>query len=500
MASYDPTKDNNSLPSRIENARSTDTVSHPTSHPAISTDFSIQPRTRELIKFDVREQSAREFVKGVMKVCESPSTMSVITSDDDTPDPRLGLYKMPFTDQPQAMVLETAKDGCPFQTQMKKHTVLEQSAREMQKSVLACEDKKPTIIIRASADDTPDPSHGLYKIPFPGQPPGAVMDPARTGYSLPNQMEGTNAMEKSERELGKSRTVCETGSLNLIPQACRWRDKPEIKMRSTTYKCLSDQKQRDSSNCLYVNGHQYNIVGVIGKGGSCQVYHAIHPQYFACCPVAIKCVDLRDIRDKAIRDTFFKEVAVIEELNKQGCQHIIRLLEWEYNENDMMLYIVMEKGDMDLHTLLKEEGKPPMWKIKTFWDAMLRAVQEIHRFKIIHSDLKPANFIVMNRYALKLIDFGIADKIENEKTSIERTLEKGTPNYMAPEAIRASYHGKAQIKVKVDTHIHRHLIHRYICDPLCLCIRWGQLVMSGLLDVFFTHCFMEVLLLAMLSS
>jgi serine/threonine-protein kinase TTK/MPS1 len=211
-------------------------------------------------------------------------------------------------------------------------------------------------------------------------------------------------------------------------------------------------------------------------------------------------VDLRDIRDKAIRDTFFKEVAVIEELNKQGCQHIIRLLEWEYNENDMMLYIVMEKGDMDLHTLLKEEGKPPMWKIKTFWDAMLRAVQEIHRFKIIHSDLKPANFIVMNRYALKLIDFGIADKIENEKTSIERTLEKGTPNYMAPEAIRASYHGKAQIKVKVDTHIHRHLIHRYICDPLCLCIRWGQLVMSGLLDVFFTHCFMEVLLLAMLSS
>ena len=60
-----------------------------------------------------------------------------------------------------------------------------------------------------------------------------------------------------------------------------------------------------------------------------QVYHAIHPQNFACCPVAIKCVDLRDIRDKAIRDTFFKEVAVIEELNKQGCQHIIKLLEWQ---------------------------------------------------------------------------------------------------------------------------------------------------------------------------
>ena len=142
----------------------------------------------------------------------------------------------------------------------------------------------------------------------------------------------------------------------------------------------------------------------------------------------------------------------------------------------MMLYMVMEKGDMDLYTLLKEEGKPPMWKIKTFWYAMLWAVQvkvnafsslliiltmvnslqEIHRFKIIHSDLKPANFIVMNGCALKLIDFGIADKIENEKTSIERDLEKGTPNYMAPEAIRASYNGKAQIKVKKipDTHTH----------------------------------------------
>jgi len=50
---------------------------------------------------------------------------------------------------------------------------------------------------------------------------------------------------------------------------------------------------------------------------------------------------------------------------------------------------------------------------------MLQAVHVIHEEKIVHSDLKPANF-VMVKGSLKLIDFGIAKAIPNDTTNIQR--------------------------------------------------------------------------------
>ena len=50
---------------------------------------------------------------------------------------------------------------------------------------------------------------------------------------------------------------------------------------------------------------------------------------------------------------------------------------------------------------------------------MLEAVHVIHEEKIIHSDLKPANFVLV-KGQLKLIDFGIANAIANDTTNVHR--------------------------------------------------------------------------------
>lgn len=65
---------------------------------------------------------------------------------------------------------------------------------------------------------------------------------------------------------------------------------------------------------------------------------------------------------------------------------------------------------------------------------MLEAVHIIHEDKIVHSDLKPANFVLV-RGELKLIDFGIAKAIANDTTNIQRDQHIGTINYMSPETI-----------------------------------------------------------------
>ncbi|CAK9171790.1 unnamed protein product [Ilex paraguariensis] len=70
------------------------------------------------------------------------------------------------------------------------------------------------------------------------------------------------------------------------------------------------------------------------------------------------------------------------------------------------------------------------WAIKL---QILLAVNTIHEERIVHSDLKPANFLLV-RGSLKLIDFGIAKAIMSDTTNIQRDSQVGTLSYMSPEA------------------------------------------------------------------
>ncbi|XP_077861509.1 uncharacterized protein LOC102802957 [Saccoglossus kowalevskii] len=102
------------------------------------------------------------------------------------------------------------------------------------------------------------------------------------------------------------------------------------------------------------------------------------------------------------------------------------------------MYMVMECGSIDLASFLRKESKNRAMKeedIKSYWRQMLEAVDCIHKQGIIHSDLKPANFLFVDA-KLKLIDFGIANAIQQDHTSVIRESQVGTLNYMSPEAIQ----------------------------------------------------------------
>lgn len=125
------------------------------------------------------------------------------------------------------------------------------------------------------------------------------------------------------------------------------------------------------------------------------------------------------------------------------------------------IFVVMEAGEIDLNHVLQQQAKVPNESkssslsslninfIRLTWQQMLGAVYSIHEERIIHGDLKPANFLFV-RGALKLIDFGIAKAIQSDDTTnIYRENTIGTLNYMAPEAILESETGSANARVKL---------------------------------------------------
>lgn len=179
---------------------------------------------------------------------------------------------------------------------------------------------------------------------------------------------------------------------------------------------------------VLVNNRPYNRLDQIGRGGSSKVYKVITPQRKI---LALKRVGVRNA-DALALESYFNEIKLLQQL--QSNPHIIKLYDWEQTADHIVL--VMECGEIDLAHLLQrhQTQRLSMNFIRLYWEQMLQAVQAIHDAKIVHTDLKPANFLLVEG-SVKLIDFGIAKAIGNDTTNIQRECPTGTCNYMSPESL-----------------------------------------------------------------
>jgi serine/threonine-protein kinase TTK/MPS1 len=206
----------------------------------------------------------------------------------------------------------------------------------------------------------------------------------------------------------------------------------------------SNRRVIEDEDTVTVRNIRYTKLECVGRGGSSKVYKVMAPNK--------KIFALKRIRltgcDAEAASGFLDEITLLTKL--RGKSNIIQLIDSEVHKVQNLIYMVLEYGDIDLARLLQKqeasrrerEGPLPQGQmqpadenfIRLYWQQMLQAVDTIHKERIVHSDLKPANFLVVEGQ-LKLIDFGIAKAIQSDTTSIARESQVGTLNYMSPEAI-----------------------------------------------------------------
>jgi len=177
-----------------------------------------------------------------------------------------------------------------------------------------------------------------------------------------------------------------------------------------------------------VNGVSYVRLQTIGRGGSSKVYEVKAPngKRLAIKRVIATCT----YTFEACKN----EVTLLRSLSEHP--HVIRIFDADIDEDKSTIQIVMELGEKDLSRLLEQNNvKMCMGDLQQLWREMLEAVEAVHAARIVHSDLKPANFLLVDG-RLKLIDFGIAKRISCETTNISRDATVGTISYMAPEAVK----------------------------------------------------------------
>ncbi|KAJ5555273.1 hypothetical protein N7535_007711 [Penicillium sp. DV-2018c] len=249
-----------------------------------------------------------------------------------------------------------------------------------------------------------------------------------------NVVYDTGKKDAAETPAGSSaRQILSTRSSNTPHRAAPPPPKMSVLETATSTAGASTSQSRKKKSQVSINGKHFTRLDCIGRGGSSRVYRVMAENYKI---FALKRVNLEDV-DPVTLTGYKGEIDLLKKL--ENVDRVVRLFDWELNNDKHALSVLMEIGESDLEKILtfRLNAEDAVFDInftRFYWKEMLECVQAVHEHNIVHSDLKPANFLMVQG-RLKLIDFGIANAIQDHTVNVHREQQVGTPNYMSPEAL-----------------------------------------------------------------
>jgi serine/threonine-protein kinase len=184
----------------------------------------------------------------------------------------------------------------------------------------------------------------------------------------------------------------------------------------------------EKSNLL---ANRYRLDGRIGGGGMALIYKASDTLIDRI--VAIKLLRSEFDADDEFLRRFKKEAHYAATLIHQNVIQI-----YDIGIEDGKNYIVMEYVDgVSIRELIDKHKKIEPYKIVNFAIQICLALNEAHKYRIIHRDIKPDNVLVTKGNVVKITDFGIA-KNDNSTALTKPGNVLGSAYYLAPEQAKGS--------------------------------------------------------------
>lgn len=184
--------------------------------------------------------------------------------------------------------------------------------------------------------------------------------------------------------------------------------------------------------------YQFNLL--IGQGGMGTVYCG--RQLNLGRSVAIKILHRHHGVDYAYAERFRREA---QSLAQMSHPNIVSVYDFGI-VGDYLFYVMEFIEGTDLHQVICSGPMHPV-RILEIMPAVCDALTYAHSKGLVHRDIKPANILIAKDGRVKVADFGLAKRFDQQGTMLTQSnMAMGTPDYAAPE----QYDSKAVIDHRAD--------------------------------------------------
>jgi serine/threonine protein kinase len=178
----------------------------------------------------------------------------------------------------------------------------------------------------------------------------------------------------------------------------------------------------------YMRIGRYQVIRELGRGGMGIVYEAEDPVIKRLVAIKLMREDLADV--PGLRDRLVSEARAAGALSHPN---IVTVFDVGLHENRPYLAMELVAG-RTLRQIIQDGDIERDKQIGELMPQVASALDEAHRQGIVHGDIKPGNIIVQPSGRVKVVDFGLAEALQAEKTaggSMGATLSYASPEQVA---------------------------------------------------------------------
>ena len=261
--------------------------------------------------------------------------------------------------------------------------------------------------------------------------------PTKFATSCPHCSRSLRVDEAKVGKLVRCPACREPFEVNSVQFSSRDSRAPSLEAMSTETTRNMDTSSGDATDSSGSHGRHEPTIGRIGRfelkvalgqGAFGTVYRAYDPILDR--QVALK-LPRGEFNEDKKRRRFVREAKAAASLHHPNIVAV-----FESGQLDGELFIASEFVDGTPMSMRVRDNRPSLRQAAEWVTALAEGLAYAHEFGIVHRDIKPDNIMISQADQPRIMDFGLAKRLDEQSSMTAEGGVLGTPAYMAPEQAR----------------------------------------------------------------